>query len=613
MEEWIGTLWDRWITRVAVRNHPEAAVALSDWVRPLAVFYRGCGGIPARVLKPAVRRQSHHRRRLVERIAGVGDRTAPPMIGQDACYLPATIDWFPDPRLNRDAYFWLALAAAHYVPKGEPIWLANQRATVVALARFPAWEARYRRLVHALIAYRPDPARLSPAEAEVENAIRLALTTPGALTSFPEPNRSKKAPFPVWLWFLEDPAAPPEAKKHRDAASDAKARDTETEQRTLRAERTDAPKEEHGMLLVFRAESLLSWAEYVKVNRTQDDEPEEDPSRVTETLDTLHFADDDERVAARVRMEVETAPGTESDETLHGELLLPEWDYRTQSYRENFCRVVMTTPPSDNATAGIPEHLRRMIRRLRAQLELLAPIRVTLTGQPDGDELDLERFVRFRADRIAGFAEADRGLYLAKRAHHRDIATLLLADASLSTDAHASDDLRVIDLIRDTLWVFSEAIAATGDDYAIATFSSHRRSEILFHWLKRFSERRTDSVRARIAAITPGYYTRMGAAIRAAVHQLEQQPHSLRLLLILSDGKPNDLDGYEGRYAIEDCRMAIIEAKRAGVRPFCLTIDKDASDYLPYLFGQSGYLLIPRMATLAERLPKIYALLTEGL
>jgi nitric oxide reductase NorD protein len=105
----------------------------------------------------------------------------------------------------------------------------------------------------------------------------------------------------------------------------------------------------------------------------------------------------------------------------------------------------------------------------------------------------------------------------------------------------------------------------------------------------------------------------MGAAVRAAVRTLQEQPQSLKLLLLLSDGKPHDLDGYEGRYAIEDCRMAIQEARSQGVRPFCLTIDKDAAEYLPYLFGQAGYLLIPRMTTLAERLPKIYALLTEGL
>ncbi|GAB6050423.1 VWA domain-containing protein [Hydrogenophilus islandicus] len=612
MEEWVGALWDRWITKVASRNYPDAAVTLAGLSRALALFYRGCGGIPGRVVKPAVRAVTRHRRRLIERIAGVGDRYQPATIGADALYLPSTIDWFPEAALNRDAYFWLALVAAHFVPNGEPIWLANQRAAAVALARFPGWERRYQRLVDALLAHRPEPTRLSAAERAVEEAIRDALRQPGSRPTFPPD--AKRPPFPVWLWLHEEASRPTEMKRHREAAeNDGPKKEQENPSRTMRAERTDAPKEEHGMLLIFRAESLLSWAEYVRVNRSQDDEPEEDPLRAAETLDTLHFANDDERVAARVRIEVETPPGSEEPEALSGEHLYPEWDYRSQTYRENHCRVVESRPNGTHQPTEIPATLRPLIRRLRAQLELLAPVRVTLTGQPFGDEIDLDRFVRFRADRAAGTAEADRGLYLAKRAHHRDIATLLLADTSLSTDAHASDDVRVIDLIRDTLWVFSEAIAATGDSYAIAAFSSLRRTEVKIHWLKTFAERRAEVVRSRIAALAPGYYTRMGAAVRAAVRTLQEQPQSLKLLLLLSDGKPHDLDGYEGRYAIEDCRMAIQEARSQGVRPFCLTIDKDAAEYLPYLFGQAGYLLIPRMTTLAERLPKIYALLTDGL
>src|SRR5699024_3034479 len=117
---------------------------------------------------------------------------------------------------------------------------------------------------------------------------------------------------------------------------------------------------------------------------------------------------------------------------------------------------------------------------------------------------------------------------------------------------------------------------------------------------KNFAEAWGDPVRGRIQALKPGYYTRMGAAIRQATEVLARQPTSQRLLLMLTDGKPNDLDIYEGRYGVEDTRQALIEARRSSVEPFCVTIDQDAADYLPYIFGQQRYVLLRRPSQLPE-------------
>jgi nitric oxide reductase NorD protein len=108
----------------------------------------------------------------------------------------------------------------------------------------------------------------------------------------------------------------------------------------------------------------------------------------------------------------------------------------------------------------------------------------------------------------------------------------------------------------------------------------------------------------------PGYYTRMGAALRHATALLQRQQASERLLLLLTDGKPNDLDHYEGRYGIEDTRMAVREAVRSGVHPFCVTIDAKARDYLPYLFGTNAWTLVRHAGELPARLPLLYARLT---
>ncbi len=114
-------------------------------------------------------------------------------------------------------------------------------------------------------------------------------------------------------------------------------------------------------------------------------------------------------------------------------------------------------------------------------------------------------------------------------------------------------------------------------------------------------------MRNRVGAIKPGYYTRMGAAIRLATERLGARPERQRLLLILTDGKPNDLDVYEGRYGLEDTRHAVQAARDAGLMPFCITIDEAAHDYLPMLFGSQGYVLVHRPQDLVHRLAGLYA------
>ena len=168
----------------------------------------------------------------------------------------------------------------------------------------------------------------------------------------------------------------------------------------------------------------------------------------------------------------------------------------------------------------------------------------------------------------------------------------------------------MIDVIRDSLFLFAESLGATGDRFGMLGFSSRRRDPVRVHTLKGFEEDYGAAVRGRIDAIRPGYYTRMGAAIRYATDLLANQPAGRRLLLLLSDGKPNDLDRYEGRYGIEDTRHAVQQARHLGLTPFCVTIDERGNDYLPHLFGSGGYVVIRRPSELPRRLPLLYARLT---
>ena len=129
--------------------------------------------------------------------------------------------------------------------------------------------------------------------------------------------------------------------------------------------------------------------------------------------------------------------------------------------------------------------------------------------------------------------------------------------------------------------------------------------------IKNFDESYNSRVKGRIQAIKPGYYTRMGAAIRQAADVLSEQKSAQRLLLILTDGKPNDLDHYEGRYGIEDTRAAVQEAKARGLKPFCITIDEKAEDYLPYIYGSNDYLVIRKPEQLPRELTRLYCQLTQ--
>jgi nitric oxide reductase NorD protein len=292
-------------------------------------------------------------------------------------------------------------------------------------------------------------------------------------------------------------------------------------------------------------------------------------------------------------------------------LRLPEWDHRKALLLPAHCAVqtLVATAPEPYAP---PPALRQTARRVRRRMEVLRAGMGRLRAQPDGDEIDLDAWVRHRVDAAQAPHSESPAVYTRRVRCERSLATLLLADLSLSTDAYASNTQRVIDVIREALYVFGEALHASGDPFEMLGFSSVRRQHVRLQHLKGFDEPWAAAARNRVGAIKPGYYTRMGAAIRAATLRLQARPERQRLLLILTDGKPNDLDVYEGRYGLEDTRHAVQAARAAGLTPFCVTIDEEAHAYLPQLFGQHGYALVHRPQDLVQRLATVHAQLTKA-
>ena len=247
---------------------------------------------------------------------------------------------------------------------------------------------------------------------------------------------------------------------------------------------------------------------------------------------------------------------------------------------------------------------RQRIRRIRRQFEALRPRQETLRRQIDGSELDLDACVRARCDVVASGIGSDR-VYLASRHQSRDLAVAILVDVSLSTDSWV-DNRRVLNVEKEALAAFAFGLEACGDAFAIYTFTSRKRSFVRVETVKTFEERLGNRVLRRISALRPGYYTRMGAALRYVNAQLTSRTERHRLLLLMTDGKPNDLDHYEGRYGIEDTRKAIREARGAGLAVFGITIDRKAQDYFPFLFGRGGYAIVGRVEKLPQELSTIY-------
>ncbi|MHB1479842.1 MAG: nitric oxide reductase activation protein NorD [Acidithiobacillus ferrooxidans] len=287
-----------------------------------------------------------------------------------------------------------------------------------------------------------------------------------------------------------------------------------------------------------------------------------------------------------------------------------EWDYRHQSYKEDWARVhERSLREYDEAKAmEIATAYDGTLRRLKQALQAQKPTRMaTRRRQYEGDEPDLEAAVQFMVERRAG-RSPKASVYQQRRPQQRDTAVLLLADLSTSIMAEAGDSgVRVVDRLRAAMLLFGEALVEVGDPFALYGFASKYHDEVLLYPIKRFADRFDLRARALLGGLSGRLATRMGAAIRHSSRLMLRSPAQRRLLLILSDGRPADYDdGGDPRYLQEDTRMAVKEAQDLGIHAFCISLDPRGGEYLPLVFGPGHYLVLPHLDSLPTRLPEIY-------
>jgi nitric oxide reductase NorD protein len=291
----------------------------------------------------------------------------------------------------------------------------------------------------------------------------------------------------------------------------------------------------------------------------------------------------------------------------------PEWDYSTQSYRPDWVSVYESLHPAGLA-ADIDRLLQKheaLAKRLKRLLDLLKPQqKVRIRYQEEGSELDLDVALRSLIDFKSG-ATPDPRINMSHKNDGRNIAVLLLLDLSESLgEKVAGSDQTLLELSQEAVSLLGWAVEQLGDSFAIAGFHSNTRHEVRYLHIKGYGERWGEAVKSRLAAMDSGYSTRMGAAMRHAAHTLENRVADKKLMLILTDGEPADIDSKDPRLLIEDARKAVQELDQQGIYSYCISLDPKADEYVSDIFGRQ-YTVIDNVQRLPEKLPQLFMALTK--
>ena len=325
-----------------------------------------------------------------------------------------------------------------------------------------------------------------------------------------------------------------------------------------------------------------------------------------------------------------------------------EWDFRAGDYKPRWC--IVKEKVLDEGDSGFYnealKNYQSLLNHVKRQFELIMPENFKKTYRLiDGEDLDLNAALEAWTDLKMG-VPPDEKIYWRRHKVIRDVAVVFLLDMSASTaeaidegrhtvdDRDAPDDpveymvwlrrrreglvrrhyKRIIDLEKESTALLIQALESIGDTYGIYGFSGYGRENVEFYIIKDIDESFSERIKRRIDKITPLHATRMGSAIRHATSKLEGLDANTKIMLLISDGRPQDRgysrEGVEKEYAVHDTHMALIEAKRKDIIPFCLTVDKAGHDYLKSMCGDMGYEVLEDIWSLPERLPMIYRNLT---
>lgn len=635
-EESIGTLWHRLIGAPVPRpRYPSAAVSLDSMRSRMGVLLRGLGGAPAMAIESASPQRTTSRRSFRQRIGHADELEIIPSCSAEQLNVPASLADFAEHHTNEDLYLWWAAwasaAKADPAPTKDPLQHDLERLSrnlarvrhILAIA--PGLETTYRNLSEALLRQRSIKAGRHE-EDVVEQLVRRALgESPAthvnesvaqlwdAVAGGHVQQIKRKAPAgyrpyaPVVLWpdwqamgssasHAEDPT-PGNARNRPEGGVPPRRR-----ARRLAAEQVKRPDP----FILNRFETIKTWAELLNIGRRAEDDETDMARKAAEDQEELGLAAHEMKTASRLTFDLDLSPQDVERERLSTGLLYQEWDSRSACYLTDHVRVLeqVANDVGVDMLEGPSSAQRRRIAKVKRQFEALRPRTMLSSGEEEGSELDTEMAVRFRCDVKAG-SHGNERLFCRLTGQARDLVVATLIDVSRSTESVVGER-QVIEVAREALLALGLGLEATGDQHAIYAFSSLRRDRVFVSKLKGFSGGMDRQVLRNIAALKPGHYTRLGAAIRHVAAQLGKNGGTRRLLLVITDSKPNDIDYYEGRYGIEDTRRAVTEARMSGHAVFAITIDRSAETYVPHIFGRNGYAMVSNPDRLIDALPHIY-------
>lgn len=624
-EETVGKLWHLLASRMdpPVR-FADAAVGFESMRGRAAVLFRGLGGAQDVELKPVADEAGQHRISWRRKLAFDADQLARASFDGEALRLPAELAIFPDRADNEGLYLWLAAMAAHAVapaPQSDLLradlaaLAAGMAMTRATLAAAPGLAPLWHRLAAAHLARRQRP-RLRGTEAQIEALARHLLgdptpPEPGLLAAYADPPAGWRAPqgyrpmLPVVLW--PDLRALAASARTEVASLPTGGTPEESGDATARkARRMQADQAERkDSIILYKFEAMLAWAEFMNLNRRVEDDDLDNAKKAAEDHEEIVLGQISKAPATRLKLHLDLAPEDVDRERIADRFTYPEWEARSGTWLADHVRVLAAPVAPKEGFEGITDLTsQRRIRAVKRQFEALRPAKQIRHAQPDGEELDLDATLRAVADLRATGRGSDR-IWQQMRPEKRDLAVSILLDVSRSTES-ATTGRPVIEIAREALTALAWGLDACGDRFAIQGFSSLKRDRVWIHDCKGFDEPMGRDIEARIHALQPGFYTRLGAAIRHAAHGLARAANARRLLIVITDGKPNDLDHYEGRHGIEDSAMAVREARRAGHAVYGITIDRDAQAWFPRIFGQGGFTVIRDPDRLTTALPEIY-------
>lgn len=588
MEEYIGKVWGKYVTKKTSKLHESKRVYFTDMSKSLHLFYHLMGGEKGKDLQITDKRHIATTRTFLQKISFLGQDFYLTWQDEKSVYLPSSCAFFPTVEQNEMLYFWLVAMVSRVDVHKDNLIKENHRVTLELQERYSGFRAFYEKASEYLIEQYPQLLFVK---------------------SLDDKDLTSNYPFPMWVYpsVSSKNSANSLEDEDENIKRDNKKNKTDTLDMKKQANQLDDKKTTDGFLS-FLPESMMNIMEQINVDRAEDDSFDEDALYHAEDLDEITLGQKSANLSSRIKMDLDLQPDMSEIYPLGKGHFIDEWDYRTKSYLKNYV-CIKPQITAHVIPTQLPKRLQKMVNKIQGELDLLELDRIKNNKLPYGDEINIDTWIDYSGHQNKSMHH--QKFYESFEKKTRDMATLILADVSLSTEAGITQEIRIIDVIKDGLMVFSESLERLQDNFAIYTFSSLKNTKVFFHIVKNFKEKYTDLIRGRIDIIKPGYYTRLGAAIREATKILDKQKNINKLLLIISDGKPNDVDRYDGRYGIEDTKKAIEEVKRKGITPFCITIDLEAKEYLSYLFGKNGYVVVRDSKKLPKVLPEIYLNLTK--